>query len=124
RWEPVPPVSDPRVKELALRAMEAARAAGAAYADVRLTHTRTRSIGVRDVSDQERLAVGVRALVDGYWGFASGPVWSTEEMVRLGREAVYQAQVGAAGPKRFVELAPTPPVRDGHWDMPVEIDPF
>ncbi|HXE57159.1 MAG TPA: TldD/PmbA family protein [Gemmatimonadales bacterium] len=126
RWEPAPPIQDPRVKDLALRALEAARAAGAAYADVRLTHTRSRSFLTRvaDVRDGEQVVVGARALVDGYWGFASSPVWDVEEMGRLGREAVHQAKVHALGPARAVELAPVPAVRDGHWVMPVAIDPL
>jgi TldD protein len=125
-WEPVPPIRDPRVKALALRGVEAARAAGAAYADVRLTHTRTRLFGLRvtDIKDAEEVVVGVRALVNGYWGFASSPVWDVEEMARLGREAVHQAKVNALGQTRVVELAPAPPVADGHWVTPVEIDPF
>lgn len=115
--EPVPPIQDPRVKELALRAVEAALSAGATYADVRLTHTR---VG----REQEDLTAGVRALVDGYWGFCGGAIWSPEEMGRLGREAARQARVMAMGPAREITLAPAPPVRDGHWAMPVEIDPF
>ncbi|MBX6332971.1 MAG: TldD/PmbA family protein, partial [Gemmatimonadaceae bacterium] len=126
--EPVPPIDDPRLKALAARALDAARAAGASYADVRLTHTRTRSIspigGPNSVFDQEDMEVGVRALVDGYWGFASGPVWSPDEMARLGREAVHQGKVNALGASRDVDLAPVPPVPDGHWVMPVQIDPF
>lgn len=126
--EPVPPISDPRLEALAARALDAARSAGATYADVRLTHTRTRTIrpiGARSsVFDQEDMEVGVRALVNGYWGFASGPVWSPDEMARLGREAVHQGKVSALGGLRRVDLAPIPPVLDGHWVMPVQIDPF
>ena len=122
RPEPVPPIQDPRLKELALRALEAARGAGAAYADVRLTHDW--DTGGGGAVQNESLAVGVRALVNGYWGFASGPVWSPDEMARLGREAVHQAQTNALGKSRIVELAPAPTVRDGHWVMPVKIDPF
>ena len=85
--EPVPPIQDPRLKALAARAIDAARAAGAAYADVRLTHTRTRGFrgSPQPPGDSESIVVGARALVDGYWGFASGPVWSPDEMARLGR---------------------------------------
>ncbi|MBX6331120.1 MAG: hypothetical protein IRY91_04665, partial [Gemmatimonadaceae bacterium] len=43
-WEPVPPIEDPRLKELAARGPAAARGAGATYADVRLTYTRSRDV--------------------------------------------------------------------------------
>src|SRR5688572_10217939 len=73
--EPVPAIRDPRLKALALRAIDAARSAGATYADVRLTHTRTRGFrgNPQPPGDRESIVVGARALVDGYWGFASGP---------------------------------------------------
>lgn len=124
--EPVPPIRDPRIKALALRAVEAARAAGASYIDVRLSHSRTRRFhaNIRSIRDSESMVVGARALVNGYWGFASGPVWSPDELARLGREAVHQAKANAIGPARAVELAPALAVAGGHWMMPVEIDPF
>src|SRR5690349_14211435 len=85
---PVPPIQDPDVKQLALRAIEASRTAGAAYADVRLTHTRRRMVYHQDVDtpvrDREIMHAGVRALADGYWGFASSMIWSLDEMARLG----------------------------------------
>jgi TldD protein len=123
RLEPVPLIDDPRIEALAARALEAARAAGAVYADVRLTHTWIRFIaGV--IIDDEVISVGMRALVNGYWGFASSPLWSPDEMARLGREAVHQAKANALGKPRLVELAPVPAVAKGHWVMPVKIDGF
>ncbi|HEU4642605.1 MAG TPA: TldD/PmbA family protein [Gemmatimonadaceae bacterium] len=122
--EPLPPIEDPRLQALAARALETARTAGAAYADVRLTHTHERRFYPLFTYDDESMEVGVRALVDGYWGFASGPVWAPDEMARLGREAVHQAKVNALGKPRMVDLAPVPAVANGHWEMPVAIDPF
>jgi TldD protein len=123
--EVLPPIDDPRLKELVGRALEAARSAGASYADVRLTHGRFRQIAsANGVLDTEDMVAGVRALVDGYWGFAGGGVWSPDEMARLGRLAVALAKTNALGKKRVVELAPTAAVKDGHWVMPVKIDPF
>ncbi|HEX6536663.1 MAG TPA: TldD/PmbA family protein [Gemmatimonadaceae bacterium] len=129
RPEPVPPTDDPRLKALTARALDAARGAGATYADVRLTHTWARTWnGANPASvdpfGAELLAVGVRALAEGQWGFASGPVWSPDEMARLGREAVFQAKANAVGKREHVELAPAPVVPDGRWVMPVAIDPF
>jgi TldD protein len=122
--EPLPPIEDPRLKDLTARALDAARGAGATYADVRLTHERVRGFRSDAIDDSESMLVGVRALVDGYWGFASSPVWSPDEMGRLAREAVHQAKTNALGKPRMVELAPAPVIAEGHWEMPVAIDPF
>lgn len=114
---------DPDIRELAARGLDSARSAGATYADVRLSHTRTRQFQLV-VYDDEDMEVGVRALVDGYWGFASGPVWSADEMARLGREAVHQAKVNTLGKPREVNLAAAPIVQNERWVTPVQIDPF
>jgi TldD protein len=127
RPEPVPPIQDPRLKELVQRGLDAAMQAGAQYADIRLTHDRFRKIISNiftDVYETESMTVGVRALVNGYWGFSSSPVWQHTEMVRLAHEAIEQAKTNALGKPRVVELAPRPRVEDSHWIMPVKIDPF
>lgn len=125
--EPVPPIADPRIKALALRAVEAARSAGASYVDVRLTHTWQRLFSAQSPvprKDSETLEIGVRALVNGYWGFAASALWSDDESARLGREAVAQARVNALGKERVVELGTIPVVHDKHWATPIEEDPF
>lgn len=123
--EPVPPMDDPRLKSLVARALDSAKSLGARYADVRLTHTRLRDYySGLNVKDTESITVGVRALVNGYWGFASGPVWTPDEMARLGREAVSQAKVNSVGKERDTFLVPVPVVTDKHWETPIKIDPF
>ena len=119
-------IDDPGVRELAMRALDAARAAGAAYADVRLSHVRDRSLNAvsTEIADSERLHVGVRALVDGYWGFASTAYWSADEVTRVAREATSLARTNALGRPRVVDLGPVAAVADGHWAMPIELDPF
>ena len=131
---------------LALRAVDAARTAGATYADVRLTRTISEhfytSVGMDHWGgilnddphsyayygngtadwDSEALAVGVRVLVNGYWGFAASPYWTADEMVRLARKAVTQATANAMGTARHVELGMIPNAT-GSWIMP-GIDPF
>ncbi len=136
-----PLTDDPRVKKLLAASIEAAMSSGASYADVRFTHTRIRNLGTDATgmsevlstgmsmtlgvpADSEEISIGVRALVNGYWGFASGPVWSLPEGQRLGREAADQAKATSLGPEREVNLSPTPPVKNGSWTTPVEIDPF
>jgi TldD protein len=123
-------VVDPAlVRTLAMKSLEAARAAGATYADVRLTRTIQEDFKVSGApedwraTDQDRLAVGVRALVNGYWGFASTPYWSADEAVRVGTLAATLATANARGPARPFAFAPAPVVT-GSWQTPITIDPF
>ncbi|HWZ57811.1 MAG TPA: TldD/PmbA family protein [Gemmatimonadaceae bacterium] len=108
---------------LALRAIDAARSAGAAYADARLTRTVEQEIPGQLTRDWEELAISVRALVHGYWGFAASPLWDAEEAAQLGREAVAQAKALARTTPRTVDLGPSV-VASGTWSMPVRSDPF
>jgi TldD protein len=112
------------VRNLALRAIDAAKAAGATYADVRLTRTLTDNYtGTIARGEWETLAVGVRALVNGYWGFAASSYWEPDEVVRLAQDAVSQAKTYALGTRRVIEWSPIP-VASGSWSTPVQFDPF
>src|SRR5690606_10880657 len=118
-------VRDVDVHDLAAQAVEAARAAGAAYADVRFTRIMTESYMMSSYSGQrEESGVGVRALVNGYWCFYASAVWTPDEVVRLARGAVEQARANGAGRPRTVELAPMTQISGGVWRMPVKYDPF
>jgi len=114
--------SDPDLADLAARAVDAARSAGATYADARLTQGRAQSIV--PIGEFESRAIGVRALVNGYWGFLASSVWTADEAARLARGAVAQASAEGHGRTRAVELAATPVVDRGRWVMPVKYDPF
>lgn len=122
--EAVPPIEDPDLKKLTDLSLEAARKAGASYADARLTHTYTRN----PFRDTESIMFGVRALVDGYWGFASSPIWSPDEAARLGQAAAVHARANALGQVREVNFAPVSSSAgepdSGHWTTPVKDDPF
>jgi TldD protein len=116
------------VQALALKALDAAKAAGAMYADVRLTRTMGQNFqpfGVMPVvtDDMEHLGLSVRALVKGYWGFAATPYWTADEAVRVARAAAAQAKNGATGPARPVEWGQVPVVT-GSWHTPIQLDPF
>lgn len=122
RPEPAPPIQDPRLKELISVALSEAQSAGASYADARLTFNDNLSSGG---GREQAMSFGVRALVDGYWGFAASPIWSNPEAARLGRSAVDQARVNLLGKAREVDLAPIITADSGgHWTMPVKDDPF
>jgi len=125
------------VKLLAMRAIDAARSAGASYADVRLTRIITERfqagagtfalMGLGPTNgapeDYERLGVGVRAFIDGCWGFAASARWTMEEMPVLAAQAVRQARANAKASPRRIELAPATAVT-GSWAPPGVIDPF
>jgi len=112
---------EPNLHALAARAAEAARSAGATYADARLTLTRRQE---PRWSESEERGFGVRVLVNGYWGFLSSAMWTPDEAVRLARGAVAQAAAHSGGQTRPVELGTLPIVRGGDWVMPVKYDPF
>ena len=70
------PSTEPYVAELAAEALNAARDAGASYADVRIGRYRRQSISTRErqitgVSDSESYGLGIRTIVNGAWGFAA-----------------------------------------------------
>ena len=61
--------AEPNVKELAALALDAAKSAGADYADVRFVRNRNQNVSTREqrvsgVSDNETYGFGVRTLVD------------------------------------------------------------
>ncbi len=120
-----PRVGDPLLRELAMAALDAAKSAGASYADVRLTLTRKQSFYYGNAPiDGEHLAVGVRALVDGAWGFVAGPRWTMSEMTRLGKDAAIQAKANVWDGVSKVNLGAALPAIPESWSHPVKRDPI
>ena len=111
----------------AQQAVEVARAAGAQYAEARLTRTMQQAISADSIRDEvELVGAGVRALVGGAWGFAACPMWasaSTDTLAWLAREAVAQAKVSAPTLPRVIEMGIVP-AATGIWATPIQIDPF
>ena len=108
--------------------MNAAKDAGASYADVRVGRYRRQSVNTRErritgVADSESYGLGVRTLVNGSWGFAATSNMTTEGVVKAAREAARIARAAKSVQKRPVELAPTPVVK-GTWMTPVTRDPI
>ena len=124
-----PALGDADLKELASVALDAARRAGATYADVRFSRNRTQSLFTREqrvqgIVDNETQGFGVRALVNGAWGFAASRDGSRDEVARVARQAAAQARANSITVVRPVVLAPVTPTPDGSWRTPIEIDPF
>lgn len=113
------------VRALAMRALDAAKAAGAEYADVRLTRQLTQNIisATWLGSPNEQLGIGVRVRIQGGWGFAGSPYWNADEAVQLARTAAVQANANANGAASPSIWAPIP-VALGAWATPIKVDPF
>ena len=116
------------MRTIVAAALEAADAAGASSADVRIVDTITQSLSLRtgrveEVSSSASFGFGVRVLTDGAWGFASSSSVTEAEAVRIAREAVAIARAGAmilGTPVVLAELRP----QHGRWEGPCTIDPF
>ncbi|MGQ0714510.1 MAG: TldD/PmbA family protein [Gemmatimonadaceae bacterium] len=120
---------DPTFKDLAMLALDAAKSAGASYADVRISRNRnqalfTRERRVQNLVDNETFGFGVRVLVDGAWGFAASRELTREEVARVARQAAAQARANRTTLVRPVTLAPVTPTPDGSWRSAARIDPF
>jgi TldD protein len=110
-------------------ALDAAKSAGADYADVRFVRNRTQNVSTREqrvsgVADNETYGFGVRALVTGAWGFSASRDLTREEVARVAKQSVEQARANRSALVRPVVLAPAPVVANGTWKSPIEIDPF
>lgn len=120
--------SDPMLRALALKAVDAARTAGAIYADVRFTADRTQTVAPKDtyglVTEEGTVSVAVRALVGGGWGFATAPDCTEDSVVRLARQATAQAAIPRWPTGTPIQLDDHPPTQTGTWTTSVARDPF
>jgi TldD protein len=127
RWYRAPgsTVMDPAaIRALAERALDAARSAGAQYADVRFTVTRRERCTELAVAELEHVAFGVRALRDNVWGFVASPYCTPEEAVRVGGQAAKQAALNQWGLGVPMAWGSAPPAASGTWATPVTRDTF
>jgi TldD protein len=120
---------DAATKELLMEALNAAKLAGASYADVRIARYRdnqvlTREQQIINVVDQDSIGCGVRALVDGTWGFAATRTLTKAAVAAAAREAAGIAKANQVARDRAVQLAPSPSYPNASWETPHTIDPF
>jgi len=116
------------VLDVAKEAVEAARAAGAHYADARFVREDSESITVRNqemegIDRATSKGLGVRVLVDGYWGFAATARTEPAEIARTAGLAVEIARAAARLPREPVKLTEVEPAT-GTWASPLQNDPF
>ncbi len=116
------------MKDLALKALDAAARRGVSYADARALEIREREITTKNgkpghVSGSESQGLGIRVLASGCWGFAATDDLTSEGVESAADLAFQIAQASTAARKQEVVLAP----EDKHeatWISPFQIDPF
>ncbi|MEP6778629.1 MAG: TldD/PmbA family protein, partial [Gemmatimonadaceae bacterium] len=121
--------ADPAARELTMLALDAAKSAGASYADARICRNNVRFIGTREtrvtgLGDNETFGIGVRVLVGGSWGFAATSDLTRDDVARVAKQAVAQAKANRVAQRRPVTLAPVTPTPNGTWRSNARIDPF
>jgi TldD protein len=105
------------MRELVEEILEAARRAGAQFADLRIEEGGGLSIGVQDgiaerVGTGSGQSAGLRVLVDGAWGFAPTTEVSLAELLRCVQEAVAMARTAAPSVTELGVVAEIEPVED------------
>ena len=113
-------------------ALDTARKRGAQYADIRLVSNREQRIVVRNgvvetMTADESVGLGIRALYDGAWGFASSRELTNAAADAAAGQAVQiaraSARVNGAG-LTVSDLLGAPVVSKGSYATPIDVDPF
>ncbi|MGZ5354241.1 MAG: TldD/PmbA family protein [Actinomycetota bacterium] len=113
---------------VARQAVEAAKAAGADYADGRVVADESEAITVRNqemegIDRTSSEGIGIRVLVNGYWGFAATARIEPAEIDRTARLAVEIARAASRLPTESIRLSAVEPAT-GTWHSPMHEDPF
>ena len=103
------------MEDTAKRAVEAALAAGASYADARVMEIRTEAMTARNgvvesLDREERAGVGVRALIGSSWGFYAVPDVGSGAARRAGEGAAAVARASTRVAGKDLDLTPEAPV--------------
>ena len=81
---------DDTIRALMMTAINTARSAGASYSDVRIGRYRnsivfTREQQIVQTADVDNIGAGIRALVDGTWGFGATKTLTTDAIAAAAR---------------------------------------
>jgi TldD protein len=125
----LPFTMDPAIRSLLMEALNAAKLAGASYADARIARQQrnviqTRERQIESIEDSDTIGCGVRALVEGCWGFAATPQLTKDAVARAAREATAVAKANRLARDQVVELAPTQVWHDASWKSDHTMDPW
>ncbi len=126
---PDPDFLDFPLHRLAETALERARDFNATHADFRLERLRRQRLTLRDealvdASEGDDVGFGVRVIVDGTWGFASGVSLTPDEVVRATEQAVGIARIAKPVSTERIELAEEPVYGEATWVSAYDVDPF
>ncbi len=116
-------------KQLADVALNAAKAKGATYADVRIGRylnqfVATRENRVQGIANTESFGAGVRVIANGCWGFAASDNVSKENIAKTAERAVAVAKANAKIQGESVQLAPQKGFGEVSWKAPIERNAF
>ena len=120
---------DDTVRALMMAAIESAKSAGASYADVRIGRYRqsfvfTREQQIVNTVDTDSIGAGIRALVDGTWGFGATETLTNDGVAAAAREAVAIAKANRVARDQPVQLTPVDAYPNASWKSAFKIDPF
>ena len=112
-------------KRLADVALNAAKADGATYCDVRIgkylrQFVITRENKVQNVVNTESTGVGIRVIAGGTWGFAATNDLSTAGVAKATKQAVQIAKANSKLTTEPVQLAPVKGVGEVSWATPIK----
>lgn len=126
----IAPVMDvKKKKELADIALNAARASGATYADVRIGRYLnqfiiTREDKVQNVVNTESFGTGIRVIANGTWGFASTHDVTADGIAKAAKQAVAVAKANAKIQKEPVKLVPVQNYGEQSYKTPITKNAF
>ena len=116
-------------KQLADVALNAAKSAGATYADARIGRylnqfITTREKVVNNVVNTESAGIGIRVIANGTWGFASTSLITPESIAKTAKQAVAIAKANSKFQSEPVQLAPVKGVGEVSWKTPIVKNAF
>ena len=111
-------------KKLADIALNAAKAKGASYADVRIGRylnqfITTQEKRVDNIVNTESAGIGVRVIANGTWGFASTSNMTPDSVAKAAEQAVAVAMANSKFQTAPVQLAPVKGVGEVTWNTPI-----
>ncbi len=121
----IPGLENAAKKALADVGLNAAKAKGASYTDVRIGRYLqqflfTREKNVENITNAESFGVGIRVIADGTWGFAATSDVTPDGIKACAETAVAIAKANSRLQSEPVVLAPVPGYGDVTWNTPIQ----